>query len=57
MIEQSIIKVFIDDNELYDKYYPSLKLEYVRQNYPILYKCFQLSCSQEEFTSAFNAYQ
>jgi replicative DNA helicase len=41
MIEQSIIKVFIDDNELYDKYYPSLKLEYVRQNYPILYKCFQ----------------
>lgn len=41
MIEQSIIKLFIDDNELYDKYYSSLKLEYVRQNYPILYKCFQ----------------
>ena len=41
MIEHSIIKLFIEDNELYDKYKPSLKLEYIRQNYPILYKCFQ----------------
>ena len=41
MIEYNIIKLFIENNELYDKYFSSLKLEYVRQNYPILNKLFQ----------------
>lgn len=41
MIEQSIIKVFINNNTLYDKYYSSLKLEYIRQNYPTLCRLFE----------------
>jgi replicative DNA helicase len=41
MIEYSIIKLFIENNELYEKYHGSLKLDFIRQNYPILYKCFQ----------------
>jgi replicative DNA helicase len=41
MIEHSILKLFISDSELFDKYNPVLKLDYIRENYPILYKCYK----------------
>ena len=41
MIEHSILKLFIENNELYEKYGNSLKLEFIRENYPILYRCFK----------------
>lgn len=41
MVEHSIIRLFVGNTELYEKYSPSLKLDYVRQNYPVLYKCFK----------------
>jgi replicative DNA helicase len=41
MIEFSILKLFIQDSSLYDKYYVSLKLDFIRENYPVLYKCYK----------------
>jgi len=41
MIEYSIIKLFINNNELYDKYFSSLKLNYIEQNYKTLFRCFK----------------
>lgn len=41
MIEYSILRLFIENNELYEKYHSSLKLDFIRQNYPILNKCFK----------------
>ena len=41
MIEYSILRLFIEENTLYDKYYTSLKLDFIRENYPVLYRCFK----------------
>lgn len=41
MIEYLILKVFINDSELFNKYFATLKLEFVRENYPILYRLFK----------------
>lgn len=41
MIEYSILKLFIDDATLYDKYFAALKLDFIRENYPVLYRCFK----------------
>lgn len=41
MIEYSILKLFVDDSTLYDKYYATLKLDFIRDNYPVLYRCFK----------------
>ena len=41
MVEYSILRLFIENNELYEKYHSSLKLDFIRQNYPILNKCFK----------------
>lgn len=41
MIEYQILKVFVSDNELYEKYSQSLKLDFIRENYPVLYRCFK----------------
>lgn len=41
MVEYSILRLFIENNELYDKYHSSLKLDFIRQNYPVLHKCFK----------------
>jgi hypothetical protein len=40
MIEYSILKLFISDNAVYDKYHSSLKLDFIRQNYPVLSKLY-----------------
>lgn len=41
MIEYQILKVFVSDSELYEKYNSSLKLDFIRENYPVLYRCFK----------------
>lgn len=41
MVEYSILRLFIENNELYEKYHSSLKLDFIRHNYPILNKCFK----------------
>ena len=41
MIEYQILKVFIDDPTLYEKYGATLKLDFIRENYPVLYRCFK----------------
>ena len=41
MIEYAILKLFIQDNELFTKFYNSLKLDFIRENYPVLYRCFK----------------
>jgi replicative DNA helicase len=41
MIEYSILKLFVDDSTLYDKYYGTLKLDFIRDNYPVLFRCFK----------------
>lgn len=41
MIEYQILKVFVSNNELYEKYNSSLKLDFIRENYPVLYRCFK----------------
>ena len=41
MIEYQILRVFVSDNELYEKYNSSLKLDFIRENYPVLYRCFK----------------
>lgn len=41
MIEYAILKLFIQDNELFTKFYNSLKLDFIRDNYPVLYRCFK----------------
>jgi replicative DNA helicase len=41
MIEHSILKLFVQDESLYEKYYNVVKLDYVRENYPVLYKAFK----------------
>ena len=40
MIENTILKLFIENNEIYDKYHTSLKLDFIKQNYPTLNKLF-----------------
>ena len=41
MIEYGILKLFITNNELFTKFYNSLKLDFIRDNYPVLYRCFK----------------
>lgn len=42
MIEHAIIKLFVENSVLYDKYYKHLKIDdYVKINYPILYRLFK----------------
>lgn len=41
MIEYMILKLFIEQQDLYDKYYKYLKLDYIKINYPVLYKLFR----------------
>jgi replicative DNA helicase len=41
MIEYSLLKVFTENQELYDKYNSTLKLDFVRENYPVLYRLFK----------------
>ena len=40
MIENTILKLFIENNEIYDKYHTSLKLDFIKQNYPTLNRLF-----------------
>lgn len=41
MVEHSILRLFVGNNDLYEKYHASLKLDYIRQNYPVLHRCFK----------------
>jgi len=41
MVEYRILKCFVEDITLYDKYYSSLNLEFIKQNYPIMNKLFK----------------
>lgn len=41
MVEYGILKVFTENQELYDKYNSTLKLDFIRENYPVLYRCFK----------------
>jgi len=41
MVEYSILRIFVENNELYEKYHSSLKLDFIRQNYPVLHKVFK----------------
>lgn len=41
MIEHNILKVFVEDTTIYDKYGGSLKLDFIRENYPVLYKFYK----------------
>lgn len=41
MVEYSILKLFLSDNILYEKYHLSLKLDYIRLNYPVLFRLFK----------------
>jgi len=41
MVEHSILKLFIKDNSLYEKYYKTLKLDFIKNDYPILFKLFK----------------
>lgn len=41
MVEYSILRLFVENSELYEKYHSSLKLDFIRQNYPTLNKCFK----------------
>lgn len=41
MIEHNILKVFVEDTTIYDKYGGSLKLDFIRENYPVLYKLYK----------------
>jgi len=42
MVEHSILKLFVESQELYDKYYKYLRLDdYIKSNYPILSKLFK----------------
>ena len=40
MVEYNIIKLFLSDVSLYEKYHLSLKLDYIRLNYPVLHRLF-----------------
>jgi replicative DNA helicase len=42
MIEKQILKVFIEDKELYTKYYKYLNLKFLRDNYSNIYKLFNI---------------
>jgi hypothetical protein len=53
MIEYSILKCFIEDQSLYEKYNTSLKLDFIRQNYPILNRLFK--CLPSETFNALEA--
>jgi hypothetical protein len=41
MIEHSILKLFLEDNELYEKYNTYLKLDFIKTDYPLLFKLFK----------------
>jgi len=41
MIEHSILKLFLEDNELYEKYHTYLKLDFIKTDYPLLFKLFK----------------
>lgn len=42
MVEHSIIKLFVQNKEFYDKYYTYLKIDdYIKINYPILFRLFK----------------
>jgi hypothetical protein len=41
MVEHSILKLFLNNQEHYDKYYKTLKLEFIKTDYPLLFKLFK----------------
>lgn len=41
MIEHNILKLFLEDNSLYEKYYSYLKLDFIKTDYPLLFKLFK----------------
>jgi replicative DNA helicase len=41
MIEHSILKLFLEDNDLYEKYHTYLKLDFIKTDYPLLFKLFK----------------
>ena len=41
MIEHSILKLFLEDNDLYTKYHTYLKLDFIKTDYPLLFKLFK----------------
>jgi len=41
MIEHSILKLFLEDNALYEKYNTYLKLDFIKTDYPLLFKLFK----------------
>ena len=42
MIEKQILKVFIDDKEVYLKYYKYVNLKFLKENYQNIYKLFNI---------------
>lgn len=41
MVEYSILKMFVSDVALYEKYHTTLKLDYIRLNFPVLFRLFK----------------
>lgn len=41
MLEHSILRLFIDDIAIYEKYHSVVKLDFLKQNYPVLHRCFK----------------
>lgn len=41
MVEHSILKLFLQNQESYNKYYQTLKLDFIKVDYPILFKLFK----------------
>ncbi len=40
MVEELILKLFIDNREVLTKYYKYVKLNYIKNNYTDIYKLF-----------------
>lgn len=53
MIEYAILKLFINNTAMYDKYHAVLKLNYIRENFTMLYRLFQ--CLPAESISGLEA--
>lgn len=49
MIEKQILKVFIDDKEIYLKYYKYVNLKFLKENYQNIYKLFNILHLTYEF--------
>lgn len=41
MLEHSLLKIFVENAVIYEKYSASLRLDFLKTNYPILYKLFK----------------